>query len=918
MALTPQQLQSLTLQAKARGYDEAKTAQFLDFADKKLGETTKTAIVPHQEPVQVEKKPSGLPSFLKKVGSVLISNEKGVGESLAAGIIPHLGEFKDAEKAQAQDDAMLAKLAQAIRDKKARGEDASKLMDAYKRLTNSPVGFNYEELNPAASKTNKQALAEVAGVGLDVLTAGTYGKAATTGMKTGQLAPKALPTIIKGAANVGQKTIGQGIVQGAKAGAKAAILPGAGYGAIGAAKENGSIGDIALGALKGAGTGAVVGGVLGGATGGISTWLEQRAKLKETAAAIAAQQADEPAKVAQKGVPTATNPQYVKDAVKKGIDEKQVKIIVEAAPEDRAVFQRMFKNAQEGSKDLVFASKNRPIDEAGNTFLSRVPVLQKARQDVGKKLGELVKSFPANPTAIDDVYNNFTDDLADAGIKLGKKGKLSFSGSAYANDGNAQKILQGIYDDIAPVKGQAKLLSPQTINTIRQRIYNDIDLSSKGATAMSGNAERIAGKARDQLGKILENYNPKYAELSTEYATLSDVLSRTNKLLGKDFRLGNATASRRGGEVMRRMLSNASANPTEVIQTVDRLAKNYNKGVKGDLTRQVIFADLLEDLFGLTPQTSLAGQMNRALESNVQAGVGIAEDVANTNVTNLLSKGIMFGIRKVKGITPEKQQEAIARLIGLSSDDIATKAGSGAVKEFIKGFTDTSGGLTTKSVVAPKTIDKLTRQEVIDAIDYIRLGKGYNQKQEELIGKLVKKFGITAKTNGAIANQLEQIITKAKAVNLPKAGEAFAVFTKSSGAKDYSVPLSASEYADDVAALLKSTKSALPKKAMSLADEAAELATKKGVPTRLFDTQQTKFEGLINNGSYEEALKLAQSLVANSPKEQAMKKSLIVMAANYLKDELTKNGLNIPKELGKLLGAGALAGAAYKGSKRSE
>lgn len=74
-------------------------------------------------------------------------------------------------------------------------------------------------------------------------------------------------------------------------------------------------------------------------------------------------------------------------------------------------------------------------------------------------------------------------------------------------------------------------------------------------------------------------------------------------------------------------------------------------------------------------------------------------------------------------------------------------------------ITETNIGLSIKDV---KSIDSLTKNEMIEAIDYIRLKKPYNQKIEENIGYLAEKYNIKSKTNGAIANELEKLVEQTK------------------------------------------------------------------------------------------------------------------------------------------------------------
>ena len=67
-----------------------------------------------------------------------------------------------------------------------------------------------------------------------------------------------------------------------------------------------------------------------------------------------------------------------------------------------------------------------------------------------------------------------------------------------------------------------------------------------------------------------------------------------------------------------------------------------------------------------------------------------------------------------------------------------------------------------------KQIDNLTKKEMVEVIDYVRLKKPYNQKIEDNMGFLAEKYGITDKTPSGLANKLQDLVEKTKTVNVSK------------------------------------------------------------------------------------------------------------------------------------------------------
>lgn len=211
-------------------------------------------------------------TIVNKIGSFTGGEEigQGLGQALA-------GNTKRVEETQNQQIALQGQLLQRIKEKKARGEDTSRLEGALEDLGVDIKAFSEgaeEILNPN-QLTNKQVIGDALQLGSTVAGAGTYGKAAA-GM-TSFTKGKALPSVVSGVAKA--KTIGQGIAQGAKAGA----ISGGAFGAVGGVaqglQEDKTVGESLGQGLKtgaiGAAGGAVVGSVLGGISGGLAGRAER-------------------------------------------------------------------------------------------------------------------------------------------------------------------------------------------------------------------------------------------------------------------------------------------------------------------------------------------------------------------------------------------------------------------------------------------------------------------------------------------------------------------------------------------------------------------------------------------------------------------------------------------------------------------
>lgn len=138
-------------------------------------------------------------NFGKAFGSTIANSEVGLGQSLAKIIGAGDTTLTDAQKQSSDTEVALLKR---INENKAKGVDTTRLQQAYNQLKGSQGEMNdlvKEQFNlPSTSKV----VGQIGGTVLDLLTAGTYGKAAQ-GMKFGQLAPKVSPFVQKTAVATG-------------------------------------------------------------------------------------------------------------------------------------------------------------------------------------------------------------------------------------------------------------------------------------------------------------------------------------------------------------------------------------------------------------------------------------------------------------------------------------------------------------------------------------------------------------------------------------------------------------------------------------------------------------------------------------------------------------------------------------------
>ncbi len=771
-----QQLDKIVQQMVANKESDA-NIQFVvnDFKQKYANETQAPVI---QEP---EKKSLGAKiwSGTKAVGNALISSEKKFGKSIADALpsfVPGSAAWtnKQNEQLMAQSQEITDNLLKTIKQKKERGEDVSRLEVALqqhlKDTGKPPIDIN--ETNASVNKTAKQVFGEGLGVAADILSAGSYGKAAQ-GAQSGKLliagkasgkvatvlgkagigstvspAAGALPSIIGGGTKA--QAFLKGAWQGAKQGLVSGSVWGTAQGATRAMQDNKSNSEIAEDALTGGVVGGVAGGTVGAVVGGTSGYLNRRREINQMLKTASTPDEainslhDEIAKHADEDVFKASikngdltidqvyqkdgalNPELAKgriddiaanldlkvpgagekyrtlidpnkttfdeliskaddvidesrkipadlikysvgpdgkkvvdakatEALKAGIADQDVAFIKNASAQDKKIFDKAMKVAEQASKDKTYSRQ--PIEQAGKVLIEQADTVEGARQKVGQDLGILRAKLGNNPVTITDTADIFYKDLDDAGIKITNDG-LDFSKSKYANVPKVQKIIESVHQRIAGLGEQTDV---KTVDMIRQQLGTEVDLGTLEGN-LDKSAKRILQKVYGGLGDNIAYIDTDYAELSNEYSKLSSAMDYFQRALGKDFEATKINSSLRAGEVGRRILGNGSSRPLAIVENIQDLARTYGYDKSVDARNQFLFANFLEDLFGTTQSQSLQQQITKGV-NNAEEATGALTDVATGNASGLLSKAVRKGINLVRNITPERQIEAVRALL---------------------------------------------------------------------------------------------------------------------------------------------------------------------------------------------------------------------------------------------------------------
>lgn len=450
---------------------------------------------------------------IKPVGEALISNEKNFGNSLTPAISQVLPDSITGQKAldeaeqvkRENQQRILTKIQEAV----AQGKDTTKLVEMLKNtLGEKPTTM--KDLLPDTDKTAMQVAGEGAGVALDILSAGSYGKAAT-GAKTGELLTSvanktaintaeqqtiqniakqtgktvAEVTAEQAAQKVAPKALGETLKTiGKNTAIRSGIGAGTGYTYdVSQNLQNGKEGTEALTP----GMGTLIGGVVPAAVGGVQA---VKAITKETA------------------------PKFINSLIK----PKQADFAYG-------------KNPGRTVSELGILGNN--IEDFGNN-------LTKEKQKVGEKLGGIYTS-PKNSNVVIDASDQIgkIDKAIQQAAKGGKSNQTVVTALQNAKDsllfehtidkdGNIVKVMV----DGNPVMRDITKLNPQEAFELKQLVSGQTKFTGNPSDDKTVNKilKQVYGGIKDKLNTELEKNNPEIRKLNEQYADLtSAVLATENR-----------------------------------------------------------------------------------------------------------------------------------------------------------------------------------------------------------------------------------------------------------------------------------------------------------------------------------------------------------------------------------------------------
>ena len=630
------------------------------------------------------------------IGKAMTENTRAFGKTIGEGISTSSKDYKKAQQSELDLSEINQRLGDAIIKAKQEGRDTQDMERIYKENTGGV--FKIEEVVPSSQKSTKQIMGEALGTGVEA-----FGLSSIGGKGVGMFKPR---------------TFIQGAKAGMKEGLREGVVFGGAEGLSRGMQRDEDINELTssaiTGGVLGGGIGTLAGGLLGGGGAKIMNKLEKDKMLKSVLSDIDISKDVKPVKGTKateeiKLVDTPVSPEdyaktrlnyqdrLVKDvdganALKQGFDATDIEYIKKGSIEDRKAMREMFKLAEKKSGDKT--SIEMPNKVAGESLLKKANNLMKIKKTVGKNLDATVKEMPSNPMDITDVFDDFIEDLNSNGIRVKSDKTLDFRNSPIARNSKAKKLISEVLYDLRTKNG-VTLRTPRNIVNTRRKIFDALDLGKK-KNELSTFSKSVLERVRSRLDEPLMEVSDKYKQQTIDYARVRQGIDKFNKLMGKDFDIYNDLAGLRAGEVGNRILGNAPYRASSVMNEVEKLNTDFGYTSSVDLRKQFLFSELLEDVFDITPQRSLRGQVTKAGTDVMNEFGEIASQVVNRDVPGLTKKAF----NKMRGINAESKQRALWNIIdeervartvkkykpsikdiGMTIEDVSKKGGSKTAKK---------------------------------------------------------------------------------------------------------------------------------------------------------------------------------------------------------------------------------------------
>ena len=257
----------------------------------------------------------------------------------------------------------------------------------------------------------------------------------------------------------------------------------------------------------------------------------------------------------------------------------------------------------------------RPSDIVGDSVANRARAIATKNDLAGKRIGNIAKSLENKDVNIQDPVNSFIGDLSDLGVtfKKGDDGWVTPDFSRSKFSGGNQKDMTVLINDL--LKSETKFGAS---HKLKQDIRKNIDFDKMGANRMDRSSQELLKKLSSGIDGVLDVESAPYKKANEVFAKTIKLKDDYQKMAGKDIDLFDDISKEALANKARRLSSNAQSR-TAIKKTItdsDKVLKELGVEFKDDVHSLNFVVNRLDDLFKMTPETSMQGVIERGVDAS--------------------------------------------------------------------------------------------------------------------------------------------------------------------------------------------------------------------------------------------------------------------------------------------------------------
>ena len=258
---------------------------------------------------------------------------------------------------------------------------------------------------------------------------------------------------------------------------------------------------------------------------------------------------------------------------------------------------------------------SRPSDIVGDSVANRAKAIATKNESAGKRIGRIANSLKGKDVNIKTPVNSFITELSDLGVTFSKADDgwvtPDFSRSKFV--GGNQKDMAVLVNDL--LSGDINF---QQAHKLKQTIRDNVDFDKGGAGQIKGDSQRLLKRLSSGIDEVLDVESTPYRKANEVFAKTVKLKDDFQKMAGKDIDLFSDLSKEALAGKARRLSSNAQSR-TAIKQTLadsDKVLKSLGVNFKDNVHSLNFVVNKLDDLFKITPETSMQGIIERSVDAS--------------------------------------------------------------------------------------------------------------------------------------------------------------------------------------------------------------------------------------------------------------------------------------------------------------